>query len=289
MKEFVDGLYGADFIPETEFLDKNKDSSGTLIERAKQGTKISTLEPNAQDGGVDMQSNNKEGDISQQQGTDGGNEQHRNKKAGRAHESAKHKNTEQEDSDPHANEMVGFVSDIQKKRQLSIDDTDYTKKDQEETDMEEEEQAGNKERTPASEQKTSGSRKETAPGKWADTVQNLTNTKKNQVTTDKADKNKSNNEREKPHEVDETTKTTETVTLDYSDETQDMEKNAEVQNARTKAEVHAALKTRGDQMIETKNKFVTTTKIEFNLAAETTQFSVRQATTKILMKLQAIV
>jgi hypothetical protein len=35
MKEFVDGLYGAEFIPETEFLDKNKDSGGTRIETRK--------------------------------------------------------------------------------------------------------------------------------------------------------------------------------------------------------------------------------------------------------------
>ena len=76
--------------------------------------------------------------------------------------------------------------------------------------------------------------------------------------------------------------------LDYLDGKQDTDSTTEVQKARTQAENLATLKSRRDQMIETKNKFVTTTKIEFNLAADTTQFSVWQATTKILTKLQAI-
>jgi hypothetical protein len=58
-----------------------------------------------------------------------------------------------------------------------------------------------------------------------------------------------------------TPKNTDTVQLDYSAEQQDAETHPEVQKARTKAEIKATMKTRGDQMIETKDKFVTTTKI----------------------------
>jgi hypothetical protein len=41
-------------------------------------------------------------------------------------------------------------------------------------------------------------------------------------------------------------------------------------------------------MIETKQTFLTTTKLEFNLANGATQFSVRQATTQVLLKMKGI-
>jgi hypothetical protein len=80
-----------------------------------------------------------------------------------------------------------------------------------------------------------------------------------------------------------------TVTLDYSDKP----KQAKSQNIGkyahlTPAESKASIQEQGDKMIETKHNFLTTTKLEFNLATGITQFSVRQATTQVLLKMQSI-
>jgi hypothetical protein len=85
------------------------------------------------------------------------------------------------------------------------------------------------------------------------------------------------------------TGTTPTVTLDYSDKTKTANsKNTGKYAHLTPAEAKAHMQERGDKMIKTKQTFLTTTKLEFNLANGATQFSVRQATTQVLLKMKGI-
>jgi hypothetical protein len=82
---------------------------------------------------------------------------------------------------------------------------------------------------------------------------------------------------------------TPTVTLDYSDKAKTANsKNTGKYAHLTPAEAKAHIQERGDKMIETKQTFLTTTKLEFNLANGTTKFSVRQATTQVLLKMKGI-
>ena len=78
-----------------------------------------------------------------------------------------------------------------------------------------------------------------------------------------------------------------TVILDYSEKPAQSPKTGKYAHL-TNAEAKAHIQERGDKMIETKQTFLTTTKLEFNLANGATQFSVRQATTNVLLKLQGI-
>jgi hypothetical protein len=72
------------------------------------------------------------------------------------------------------------------------------------------------------------------------------------------------------------------VILDYS---KDPHNTA---NKPTTAETKAIIKERGDNMVETKTTFETTTKVEFNLQAGTTKFSIRHSTIQALKIMQKI-
>jgi hypothetical protein len=132
MKEFVDGLYGGEFIPEAEFLGKKKDNDDSQT-KAMEGVipevQVLIVQP-AQEGGEDPPSQKvgvreipTETSGMQQDGDNNTNANETDGGSKAALTPVEHNG--QDGSDPHMNEMVGVETVIQKKRQLSIDDSDY--------------------------------------------------------------------------------------------------------------------------------------------------------------------
>eukprot|EP00978_Attheya_sp_CCMP212_P028206 scaffold96824_cov38-Attheya_sp.AAC.1 len=75
-----------------------------------------------------------------------------------------------------------------------------------------------------------------------------------------------------------------TVKLNYLDPKNDNDKGKYVHLM--PAETKAIIQEHGDNMVETKNTFETTTKLEFNLSSITTQFSIRHSMIQVLLKMK---